>query len=32
VITLAIWAWVIIGWIWRGGGGRRHRLGPESAG
>jgi TctA family transporter len=32
VITLAIWACVIIGWIWRAWRGRRHAFGAESAG
>jgi hypothetical protein len=32
VITLAIWTWLIIGWIWRAWRGRRHALGAESAG
>jgi hypothetical protein len=32
VITLPIWARVIIGWIWRAWPGRRHALGAESAG
>jgi putative tricarboxylic transport membrane protein len=32
VITLAIWAWVLVGWIMRAVRNRRAPLGPETAG